>query len=115
MRYTAVLLAAATIASTVLAPHAEAQTRRNRGDPLFLTVRPRSFLNPGTVVEVGSLNRTTSGYAQTQSFILSPPYAPSMMHAGRGVLPDPVLNGPYVGATNPFGPINYVAPPGLAR
>jgi hypothetical protein len=38
-----------------------------------------------------------------------------MMHAGRGVLPDPVTNGPYVGATNPFGPINYVAPPGLAR
>ena len=76
---------------------------------------PRSFLDPGTVVPVGSLNRTTSGYAQTQSYLLSPPYAPNRERFGLGVLPDPITNGPFVGARNPFSPIDYVAPPGLMR
>jgi hypothetical protein len=93
---------------------AEAQGRRARqGEVLIFRVKPRSFLDPGTVVPVGSLNRTTSGYAQTQLFILSPPYEPSIARYGQDVLPDPITNGPFVGARNPFGPIDFVAPPGL--
>ena len=63
---------------------AEAQTRRQRpGEPLSLTVRPRSFLDPGTVVSVGSLNKATSAFAQTQSYLVSPPYANQGTRFGR--------------------------------
>ena len=69
-------LAALTTASVV----AEAQTR-NR--PLVLRVQPRSFLDPGPVVPVGSINPGYTGYGQAQSYLLSPPYAPN--GAGFGV------------------------------
>jgi hypothetical protein len=105
-------VAAATIVSAL---PAEAQARRTSERPLALRVTPRSFLDPGNVVPVGSLDRTTSGYAQTQSYLLSPPYAQTGERFGGGVLPDPVTNGPYVGSRNPFGPVDYVAPPGLNR
>jgi hypothetical protein len=95
-------LAAATAATSL----AEAQSRRVQRESgvMTLTVRPRSYLEPGTVVEVGSLNRTTSGFAQTQSYLNSPPWGDRDRFA-QGVLPDPITNGPFVGATNPFGPI----------
>lgn len=95
-------LAAVTAATTL----AEAQTRRVQRDNgiMILNVRPRSYLNPGTVVEVGSLDRTTSGYAQTQAYLNNPPWG-SRDRFAQGVLPDPITNGPFVGATNPFGPI----------
>ena len=84
---------------------AEAQTRRQRpGEPLSLTVRPRSFLDPGTVVSVGSLNKATSAFAQTQSYLVSPPYANQGTRFGEDVLADPVV-GPFVGARNPFAGI----------
>jgi hypothetical protein len=94
----------AVTASTTLA---EAQTRRARSDSgvLILNVHPRSYLNPGTMVQVGSLDRTTSGFAQTQSYLVSPPWQNQRERFGEGRLPDPVTNGPYIGATNPFGPI----------
>jgi hypothetical protein len=102
-----------------LASQAEAQQRRlivGQTEPVrVLRVRPRSFLEAGTVVSPGSLDRTTSGFAQTQSYLLSPPYAAQRERFGEGVLPDPITNGPFVGARNPFGPVDYVAPPGLAR
>jgi hypothetical protein len=96
-------LAAITAASTL----AEAQSRRAQRDDgvLILNVRPRSFLEPGNVVPVGSLDRTTSGYAQTQSYLNMPPWHHQRDRFGEGTLPDPVMNGPFVGARSPFGPI----------
>jgi hypothetical protein len=91
---------------------AEAQTRRQvRTDgALILNVRPRSFLDPGTVVPVGSINRTTSGFDQARSNLVLPPAG---LRLGEAVLPDPVTNGPFVGSRNPFGPVDFVAPAGL--
>jgi hypothetical protein len=109
--YSLIVLAAAAAS----APPAEAQQRRriivevNASVPV-LRVRPRSFLDPGPVVQPGSLDRTTSGYAQTQAYLLSPPYAPNRERFGEGVLPDPITNGPFVGARNPFPPIDFNGP-----
>jgi hypothetical protein len=108
----------ATVASLIAPLQAEGQTRQKRlgqGAPLVLRVTPRSFLDPGTVVPVGAINRGYSGYGQTQSYLLSPPYASNGERFGMGVLPDPITNGPFVGSRNPFGPVDYVAPSGLAR
>ena len=106
---------AAIVIGAAFPADAERQRRRPTERPLVLRVQPRSYLDPGTVVPVGSLNRTTSGYAQTQSYLRSPPYAPNGERFGVGVLPDPITNGPFVGARNPFNPVDYVAPPGLTR
>jgi hypothetical protein len=98
-------LAALTAASTL----AEAQTRRQAsGEPLILNVRPRSFLDAGNVVQPGTLDRTTSGFAQTQSYLVSPPWGHMRDRFGEGTLPDPV-SGPFIGARNPIGPIDYLA------
>ena len=96
-------LAAVTGVTTL----AEAQSRRapREDGALILNVRPRSFLEPGNVVAVGSLDRTTSGYAQTQSYLNLPPWQNQRDRFGEGSLPDPVMNGPFVGARSPFGPI----------
>jgi hypothetical protein len=118
MGYTSVMLAIAAVASLIIPLHAEAQPRQRpsgQGRPLVLKVTPRSFLDPGTVVPVGSINPGYTGYGQTQSYLVSPPYAPAGAQFGVGALPDPVTNGPFVGSRNPFGPVNYVAPPGLAK
>jgi hypothetical protein len=105
------LIALAALAATL---PAEAQQRRrvivqNDSVPV-LRVRPRSFLEPGNVVPVGSLDRTTSGFAQTQSYLASPPYANMRDRFGEGVLPDPIINGPYVGARSPFDPVDFNGP-----
>ena len=101
-------------AVTGLASQAEAQQRRQivgQTEPVrVLRVRPRSFLDPGTVVPPGSLDRTTSGFAQTQSYLLSPPYAAQRERFGEGVLPDPITNGPFVGSRNPFGSLDFTGP-----
>ena len=97
-------------AVTALASQAEAQQRRpvvRQTEPVpILRVRPRSFLEAGTVVSPGSLDRTTGGFAQTQSYLLSPPYAAQRERFGEGVLPDPITNGPFVGARSPFSSID---------
>jgi hypothetical protein len=122
MRYTAVLLMLATAALPILTAPAEAQSRQRQvrqalgqGGPLVLRVTPRSFLDPGKVVPVGSISPGYSGYGQTQSYLRSPAYAPNGERFGVGVLPDPITNGPFVGSRNPFGPVDYRAPAGLAR
>ncbi|WP_048709788.1 hypothetical protein [Microvirga massiliensis] len=119
MRSPFVIRATAAVISLAIPLHAEAQPRKRQalgqGGPMVLRVTPRSFLDPGTVVPVGSLDRTTSGYGQAQSYLLMPPYDPTRAKFGLYLLPSPILNGPYVGATNPFGPVDYVAPRGLAR
>jgi hypothetical protein len=113
-----VVLAAASVATFVaLAPLvAEAQTLRRRGEQtIILDVRPRSYLDAGNVVPVGSENRFGTGFGQTASYLNLPPWQHMRDRFGEGSLPDPITNGPFVGARNPFGPIDYVAPPGLAR
>ena len=91
--------------------------RRNRhrrpGEGLSITVRPRSFLDPGTVVPVGSLSSPASAFGQTRSYVLFPPYGNLSSRYGQDLLPDPITNGPFVGARNPFGPIDFVAPNAL--
>jgi len=119
MRLPFVILAISAVASLAIPPHAEAQDRKRQtfgqGGPLVLRVTPRSYLDPGNVVPVGSINPGYTGYGQLQSYLLSPDYAPNRDRFGLNLLPDPITNGPFVGSRNPFGPIDYVAPPGLAR
>ena len=112
------VLTVSLIALTALAaaaPPADAQQRRRvivqSGESVpILRVRPRSFLEPGNVVPVGSLDRTTSGFAQTQSYLVSPPWSHRRDQFGEGVLPDPVTNGPFVGARSPFNPVDFNGP-----
>ncbi|WP_114944243.1 hypothetical protein [Microvirga calopogonii] len=99
MRRIALLGLASLAALTSLSVVADAQTR-NR--PLVLRVQPRSFLDPGPVVPVGSINPGISGYGQTQAYLLSPDYAPNRGRFGLDSLPDPITNGPFVGSRNPF-------------
>jgi hypothetical protein len=98
------------------APVAEAQQYRYRQDGrvLTLTVRPRSFLDPGNVVPIGSENRMASGFAQTRSYLNLPPWQHQRDRFGEGSLPDPVA-GPIIGGgnalgQNPFGPIDFGVP-----
>src|SRR5918994_2048371 len=107
MRYISVILMIAAAASLFIPVHTEAQTRKRQalgqGGPLVLRVTPRSFLDPGTAAPVGSINPGYTGYGQTQSYLLSPPYAQNNERlSGGGVLPDPVTNGPFVGSRHPF-------------
>jgi hypothetical protein len=90
--------------ATAVSGLAEAQTRRVQRDsgPLVILVRPRSYLEPGNVVPVGSLDRTTSGYGQAISYLNMPPWQNQRERFGGASLPDPVLNGPFVGARSPF-------------
>lgn len=107
-----IALALSAFAAFAAALPAEAQTRRTRdGDVLILNVRPRSYLDAGNVVQPGSLNRYAT--VGVQSHLVSPPYFHQGTRFGEGVLPDPITNGPFIGARNPFGPVDYVAPPGL--
>jgi hypothetical protein len=119
MRRKILLTVSAFVAFAILSVPTDAQNRRRQAQPqdrpLVLRVTPRSFLDPGKVVPVGSINPGYTGYGQTQSYLLSPPYAPNGERFGVGVLPDPITNGPFVGSRNPFGPVDFVAPPGLAR
>lgn len=85
----AAVLAVSVAASTVLASMAEAQQRRR---PLTVTVQKRSYLDPGNVVPVGSMNR----YA-TQQLIASPAYSNTAELYGEGTLPPRIGSG-----ANPF-------------
>jgi hypothetical protein len=116
-----VVLAAASVAAfsglvPVLTPVAEAQSLRRRGEErIILNVRPRSYLDAGNVVAVGTEDRFATGFGQTASYLNLPPWHNMRERFGESSLPDPITNGPFVGASNPFGPIDYVAPRGLAR
>jgi hypothetical protein len=98
--------AALSLAALTALP-AEAQTRslrRSGEDVLILNVRPRSFLDAGKVVPVGSYHSPASGFGQTQSYLNLPPYFGQRERFGASVLPDPIANGPYPGPNmrNPF-------------
>jgi hypothetical protein len=95
MRRFAVIGLASLAAVSALSVAAEAQSER----PLVLRVQPRSFLDPGNVAPVGSLNRYAT---QPQvSYITNPPWSNNRERFGEGVLPDPI-GGPFVGARSPF-------------
>ena len=105
------LLGLMSIAALMAAvPDAEAQLRRRGEDTLALNVRPRNWLNPGNVVEPGSTANPASAYGQYVSYQNLPPWINMRDRFGEGVLPDPVTNGPFVGARNPIGPVDFVAP-----
>lgn len=100
------LLSLATVAAAVsAAPMAEAQSRRvvvvQQRAPVVLTVRPRSFLDAGRVVPVGSQSLYASG--QIQQYVNMPPYHHMRDQFGEGLLPD-AIHGTFVGGRNPFGP-----------
>ena len=106
------VLAALSVAALSLVPvaPAEAQTLRRRGEEtIILNVRPRSYLDAGNVVPVGSMNHPVSGIGQTQSYLNLPPYMGLRERFGASVLPDPVANGPYPGPNgrNPFSGIGW--------
>ena len=109
MRRLVAIAALSVAALAAAAPAAEAQVRRVRGDPLVVNVRPRSYLDAGNVVPVGSMNYPTSGYGQTVSYLNLPPYVGQRERFGASVLPDPVSNGPYPGPNprNPFSGIGW--------
>src|SRR5215213_3892969 len=106
------LLSLAAVAAAV--PAAEAQDRR-RGDVLILNVRPRSWLNPGNYVAPQSRVNPASAYGQAVSYFNLPPWHNMRDRFGESSLPDPITNVPFVGARNPIGPVDYVAPYGLVR
>ena len=100
-------------ASLALGADSEAKPRRRGSEEaLILNVRPRSYLDAGNVVPAGSLDRVTGWYAQTRSYLNLPPWQNQRDRFGEGVLPDPIT-GPFVGARNPFGPVDFQAPAGL--
>lgn len=110
MRRLAAILVLSVASIGLLAPAAEAQQRRRNADGLIIRVEPRSFLDAGKVVPVGSLNYPTSGRGQTASYLNSPPYIGMRDAFGAGTLPDPILNSPFVGGRNPFDQIDFFAP-----
>ena len=100
----------ALVAWSAALPAAEAQTRRTvrvvapPSDVVVLRVRPRSFLDAGVVAQPGTTNRYAT--RDIVSYVNNPPYAGQREFFGAGQLPDPI-GGPFVGAVNPFGPVDY--------
>jgi hypothetical protein len=95
MRRFAVIGLASLAAVSALSVAAEAQSER----PLVLRVQPRSFLDPGNVAPVGSLNRYAT---QPQlSYMTNPPWSNNRERFGESNLPDPI-GGPFAGARSPF-------------
>lgn len=90
MRLIAPMLAAAAL--SLLASAADAQTR----GPLRLTVQPRSYLDPGKVVPVGSLQN----YATADRYTAITT-APTFIKADAALPPR------IGGGRNPFGPIDW--------
>ena len=93
---------------------AEAQDRRNTytyrdSEGLAITVRPRSWLDAGNVVRPGSnVNPATNPQLIAASQLNLPAYGVNFRDQfGYHSLPDPITNGPFVGARNPFGPVDY--------
>lgn len=86
---------------------AEAQQSYRVNGPLRLTIRARSFLDAGNTVAPYSQVNPASAYGQAVSYLASPPWINMRERFGEGTLPDPITNGPFVGARNPIGPVDY--------
>jgi hypothetical protein len=100
-------LAVATAFATFAVGTAEAQQSFRTNGPLKLTVRAKSFLEPGNTVAPYSQVNPASAVGQMVSYVNSPPYANLHERYGSGALPDPTTNGPFIGARNPIGPVDY--------
>lgn len=109
MRRTVLLTLAALASLAASAPSVSAQDRvvYRRDGGFTINVRPRSFLDAGNVVQPYSSVNPASAYGQMVSYLNSPPYANRRDQFGEGTLPDPVTNGPFVGARSPFDPVDY--------
>ena len=94
------LIAAAFLGLTL------AGTAASVAEPLRLNVRPRSWLDAGNVVQPGSSVNPASAQGQMVSYLASPPWINMRDRFGEGTLPDPITNGPFVGARNQFGPVD---------
>lgn len=101
---TIALMGALTLAGIAASTGAEAQGRYAPGyrvsQPLPIRIRPRSWLDAGNVVEAnnGSVsNPATNPHFITASYLNSPPYGRNDRFGG-GILPDPITNGPFIGA-----------------
>jgi len=103
------LLGALTLTAVGFGSNAQAQGPYGNpgyvrvGQPLPIRIRPRSWLDAGNVVEPGNgsvANPATDPRQITASYLNSPPYgiANRERFAGAGVLPDPITNGPFIGA-----------------
>ena len=102
-------LAAAAAIVTFAAGAAEAQQSYRVNGPLKLTVRAKSFLEPGNTVSPYSGVNPASAYGQTVSYLANPPYANLREFYGSSSLPDPI-DGPFIGARNPVGPVDLQYP-----
>lgn len=103
-------LAAAAAIVTFAAGTAEAQQSYRVNGPLKLTVRAKSFLDPGNTVAPYSSVNPASAMGQMVSYLNNPPYANMQERFGTGALPDPTTNGPFIGARNPIGPVDLQYP-----
>jgi hypothetical protein len=104
-----VIALSVSIAALMTVTAAQAQDGRSSG-PLRLDVRPRSFLDAGKVVSPYSSVNPASAYGQTVSYLTNPPYVNMRDRFGAGTLPDPVTNGPFVGARSVLDPIDFASP-----
>lgn len=99
-RATLLVSALAVAAFSMAATAAEAASHRSKKNPMVVRVTPRSYLDAGRVVSVGSLSQ----YA-TVPRISSPAYSHVSGRFGGDTLPG------FIGAgANPFGAVDYPAP-----
>ncbi len=108
MRRAISLALAGALSFTAFASVAQAQGRYGSGyvrvsQPLPIRIRPRSWLDAGNVTEPGNgsiANPATSPQLITASYLNSAPYgvANRERFLGAGILPDPITNGPFIGA-----------------
>ena len=100
------LMGALAVIGIGLGTAAEAQTRYVPGgyyrvsQPLPIRIRPRSWLDAGNVVEPNSGafgNPATNPRFIAAANLNSPPYGRNDLF-GAGSLPDPITNGPFIGA-----------------
>ena len=118
------LMGALTVAALGFGTAAEAQgPYGNPGyvrvsQPLPIRIRPRSWLDAGNVVEPGNgsvANPATNPTFIAQTNILTPPYGRNDRF-GAGILPDPITNGPFIGARSSairnidFSPVDAIDP-----
>ncbi|WP_276199907.1 hypothetical protein [Chelatococcus sp. XZ-Ab1] len=97
MRHLAIILSAAAMAASCLAVAGEAYAQSR---VRTITVTPRSYLDPGKVVPVGSM----SNYVLSGQSHASPVYANVQEKFGSTVLPPRIGGG-----RNPFGAIDFQA------
>ncbi len=107
MRRTAAFAASVAAVLTFGIGLAEAQESYRVNGPLRLNVRARNFLDAGNTVAPYSQVNPASAYGQMVSYLNNPPYLNMKDRFGEGTLADPVTNGPFVGAMNPIGPVDY--------